>query len=171
MSEIMMGVLRMPDDLFWSEDPITRAQHNSIRKEAADALAAAEARIAEMESQVLLPGVMRCAKCDLRLLRTNLNLASGTATAGHSKTGPCPNGCRPLWPVTEREERKELQVLVDKYHDRIAELEKSSFTQEELNIIRQWHNAVQDRSPDYLNADGFDDQRVFRKVSALLEPK
>ena len=52
---------------------------------------------------------------------------------------------------------------------RIAELERSSFSAEELNIIRQWHNAVQDCSPGYLNADGFDDQAVFRKVCALLE--
>ena len=88
-------------------------------------LAAAEARIAELESKVLLPGVMRCAKCDFRLLRTTLNLRSGTATAGGSKTEPCPNGCGPLWPVTEREERKELQELVDRYHDRITALEKA----------------------------------------------
>lgn len=36
MSEAMIGVLLMPDDLFWSDDPVTRAQHNSIRKEAAE---------------------------------------------------------------------------------------------------------------------------------------
>jgi hypothetical protein len=35
MSEIMLGVLEMPDELFWSDDPISRYQHNQIRKEAA----------------------------------------------------------------------------------------------------------------------------------------
>ena len=44
MSEIMLAVLRLPDNLFWKECPVARAQHNSIRKEAAD-------RIAELEAE------------------------------------------------------------------------------------------------------------------------
>lgn len=35
MSEIMLGVLEMPDDLFWSDETMARYQHNQIRKEAA----------------------------------------------------------------------------------------------------------------------------------------
>ncbi|WP_019023080.1 hypothetical protein [Thioalkalivibrio sp. ALE23] len=36
MSEIKMGVLRMPDELFWSDEPMIRQQHNQVRYEAAD---------------------------------------------------------------------------------------------------------------------------------------
>lgn len=48
----------------------------------------------------LVPGTVRCAKCQFQLVRSNLNMHDGTVTAGDSKTEPCPNGCGPLWPVT-----------------------------------------------------------------------
>lgn len=83
-----------------------------------------QARIAELESKVLLPGVMRCAKCDFRLIRHNVYAASGTITAGDSNTEPCPNGCGPLWPVTEREERVFLSDMCDKYAAQNADLER-----------------------------------------------
>jgi len=48
----------------------------------------------------VVPGQMRCAKCKFGLTRVNLNVNVGTATAGDTKTEPCPNGCGPLWPIT-----------------------------------------------------------------------
>lgn len=54
---------------------------------------------------------------------------------------------------------------------RIAELEAERFTRQELDIIRQWYNAVQDVSPRYLNADDIDDDSVFLKVCTLLKEK
>lgn len=38
MSMITAAVLRMPDDMFWSDHPLYRAQHNTVRKHAADEL-------------------------------------------------------------------------------------------------------------------------------------
>ncbi len=39
MSDVMLlGVLRMPYDLFWSDKPLSRMQHNSRRLQAADEL-------------------------------------------------------------------------------------------------------------------------------------
>lgn len=35
MSEIMLGILSMPDELFWDNEPLARLQHNEARKEAA----------------------------------------------------------------------------------------------------------------------------------------
>lgn len=35
MSEIMLGVLEMPDNLFWIDNPMVRYQHNQIRRKAA----------------------------------------------------------------------------------------------------------------------------------------
>ena len=49
MSEIMLAVLRLPDNLFWKECLVARAQHNSIRKEAADRIAELEAENARLK--------------------------------------------------------------------------------------------------------------------------
>lgn len=43
----------------------------------------------------------------------------------------------------------------------------AQFNQQELNIIRQWHNCVEDCNPKYLQSDGFDDNSVYQKVLAL----
>src|SRR5690606_2167383 len=42
-------VLRMPDELFWNDCPITRMQHNSIRKEAADEIERLQAECEKRE--------------------------------------------------------------------------------------------------------------------------
>ncbi|WP_028492715.1 hypothetical protein [Thioalkalivibrio sp. ALE19] len=59
MSEIKMGVLRMPDELFWSDEPMIRQQHNQVRYEAADEIewlraenARLHARVQEMDRQL-----------------------------------------------------------------------------------------------------------------------
>ena len=68
------------------------------------------------EVKHLVPGVMRCAKCAFRLVRTNLHVGSGSFSSGDSKTEPCPNGCGPLWPETwelrAREAEKQLESLL-----------------------------------------------------------
>lgn|SRR3990167_7829505 len=46
--------------------------------------------------------------------------------------------------------------------------EPATLTKSDLNIIRQWYNAVQDVSPKYLNTDGINDDAVFSKVAALI---
>lgn len=47
MSEIMLGVLEMPDEMFWDDNPIARLQHNSIRKEAAAEIRKLRAELAK----------------------------------------------------------------------------------------------------------------------------
>jgi len=59
----------------------------------------------------LVPGVMRCAKCSFRLVRTNLHVPSGGFSAGDNKTEPCPNGCGPLWPETWEQRAREAEQL------------------------------------------------------------
>ena len=51
MSDIMLGVLKMTDDMFWSDDIITRHQHNQIRLEAAGVIESQKSIIAELEQQ------------------------------------------------------------------------------------------------------------------------
>lgn len=68
-------------------------------KTLADVQPGGRVRLGDQRSD-LVPGIVRCAKCQFQLARSNLNMHSGTVTAGDSKTEPCPNGCGPLWPVT-----------------------------------------------------------------------
>lgn len=55
----------------------------------------------------VVPGAMRCAKCNFRLQRNNMYMQSGTIGPGDNNTEPCPNGCGPLWPVTWKEDALE----------------------------------------------------------------
>ena len=55
----------------------------------------------------VVPGVVHCVRCKFRLVRTDLNVRSGRASAGNSDTEPCPNGCGPLWPVSWEQEARE----------------------------------------------------------------
>lgn len=87
-------------------------------------------RIAELESSVIAPGIMRCAKCSFVLTKNSINMSAGTITAGDSKSEPCPNGCGPLWPVTWREKALQARDDSEQWFDdlqiakkRIAELE------------------------------------------------
>lgn len=91
---------------------------------------AAEKRIAEQQSSIIAPGIMRCAGCGFVLTKNSVNLAAGTITAGDSKTEPCPNGCGPLWPVTWKEHALQMRDDSEKWFEelqeanrRIAELE------------------------------------------------
>ena len=56
----------------------------------------------------IVPGKMRCAKCNFQLTRQNLYMLSGTVGPGTNETEPCPNGCGPLWPMTWQQEAHEL---------------------------------------------------------------
>ena len=67
----------------------------------------------------LVPGVMRCAKCSFQLHRNTIYLGSGTIGPGDSKTGPCPNGCGPLWPVTWEQWATEGWEYAEKLHHQI----------------------------------------------------
>lgn len=60
-----------------------------------------------------VPGVMHCAKCNFRLVRTNFYAANGAISAGDNKTEPCPNGCGPLWPVTWEQEARECWARLE----------------------------------------------------------
>lgn len=96
-----------------------------------DELEAAEKRIAEQQSAIIAPGIMRCAGCGFVLTKNSINMAAGTITAGDSKTEPCPNGCGPLWPVTWKEQALQMRddseqwfIELQQAKNRIAELEE-----------------------------------------------
>ncbi|HHF8091326.1 TPA: ead/Ea22-like family protein, partial [Escherichia coli] len=106
-----------------------------------DELESAEKRIAEQQSAIIAPGIMRCAGCGFVLTKNSINMAAGTITAGDSKTEPCPNGCGPLWPVTWKEQALQMRddseqwfIELQQAKNRIAELEGGAFNPAILDV-------------------------------------
>lgn len=88
----------------------------------------ATGRITKLESSIMAPGIMRCAKCSFVLTKNIINMSAGTITAGDSKSEPCPNGCGPLWPVTWKEQalqaRDDSEKWFEELQDARAELKR-----------------------------------------------
>lgn len=93
-------------------------------KATVEALAAAQARVAELEKLVFVPGLRRCAKCGFVQLSQTLHYPSG-ALSVNDKPVNCANGCGPMWPVTERQagneaiEREEKLQLEVRAHEHV----------------------------------------------------
>ncbi|MFI8981472.1 hypothetical protein [Ectopseudomonas khazarica] len=86
-------------------------------------LAASHAeRAQKLLAESFIPGQMHCAKCKFQLTKKVLCMGSGTIGAGDNKTGPCPNGCGPLWPVTWKQADQENQEIIGRLCDEQREL-------------------------------------------------
>lgn len=79
--------------------------------------------VERLRADVFRPGVMRCAKCQFRLIRNVLYAQTGNIGVGTSETEPCPNGCGPLWPVTWKDECKEADKCWDQQVERAVKAE------------------------------------------------
>lgn len=65
--------------------------------------------VERLTALVYVPGQWRCAKCKFVCQKMTLNANTGAVgVQADTKTEPCPNGCGPLWPMTERESGNEL---------------------------------------------------------------
>lgn len=71
---------------------------------------------------IYIPGIFRCAKCDLDLVSTNLHVPGGGMSA-NDKPQRCPNGCGPLWRVTYKEHYHRGDETIDRLHDMCGEYE------------------------------------------------
>lgn len=105
-----------------------------------DELEAAEKRMAEQQSAIIAPGIMRCAECGFVLTQNSINMAAGTITAGDGKTEPCPNGCGPLWPATWKEQAIQMRddseqwfLELQQAKNHIAELEARTVKLPDIN--------------------------------------
>lgn len=68
-----------------------------------------------LEDLVHVPGQWRCAKCRFVLQRTTIDMARGqigVSESDRNRPEPCPNGCGPLWRVSERDAGNEA---IDRY--------------------------------------------------------
>lgn len=104
-----------------------------------EALFKAEQEREKLQALVYVPGVWRCAKCELRLVHTNLHVKSGTFSA-NNEPQPCPNGCGPLWRISERDERKAA------VKDFLAESERLAAATDELSRATQELATLRDRA-------------------------
>ncbi|WP_043006101.1 hypothetical protein [Comamonas testosteroni] len=84
----------------------------------------ATSQAAPDERTDLVPGVMRCAKCEFQLVRQVLAVNLGEVFAGDSKTEPCPNDCGPLWPVTWKQYAEQAMDAAESMADRAFAAEK-----------------------------------------------
>ena len=121
-----------------------------------DELEAAEKHIAEQQSAIIAPGIMRCAGCGFVLTKNSINMAAGTITAGDSKTEPCPNGCGPLWPVTWKEQALQMRddseqwfIELQQAKNRIAELEARTVK------LPEYRNSPDMHTKQFYEAIGF----------------
>lgn len=64
-------------------------------------------RIPKLEDLVYVPGLWRCARCKCGVTSQILNVARGDVRA-NNEPQQCPNGCGPMWRVTERDAGNEL---------------------------------------------------------------
>jgi hypothetical protein len=73
-------------------------------RDAADEVSRTGRRLVEeLEKQVYVPGLWRCAKCKFTLMQANLHAQSGAVKAMDRPGEKCPNCDSPLWRVTERQ--------------------------------------------------------------------
>ncbi|MDC7940312.1 ead/Ea22-like family protein [Raoultella ornithinolytica] len=79
-----------------------------------------EERIAELESQIKFPGVMRCNTCGFS--RSHVIVTPGGMLAGESEPEHCPNGCGPLWHETYRRQYNELYDAYKELESRTVKL-------------------------------------------------
>lgn len=108
------------------EDEVLLAE--AVKTQAATIQAKAE-KIKELERLVYVPGQWRCAKCKYVGIHAVICATSGAiGVKANTKTEQCPNGCGPLWRVTERQVGKELCDRLDVALDCIAALESTQRT-------------------------------------------
>lgn len=94
------------DTLRWAAALIARER---ARADAAEA----ELKSLQQDARLVVPGVMRCAKCSFVLHRVTLHTMDGSASAGDNRSEPCPNGCGPLRPMTWKRQARELQERLE----------------------------------------------------------
>ena len=75
-----------------------------------------------MQGLIYCPGVLRCAKCDFRLIKTTLTPAGAFA---NEEPDTCPNCNVPMWRVTWQDETKEAYRTAESQMDRAIEAEKA----------------------------------------------
>lgn len=133
--------------------------------------------IERLEKLVYVPGQLRCAKCECVVLSTTLHAPTGTFSANNEPQA-CPNGCGPMWRVTERDAGNEVCNRLEKAMDALiiirdacnrdslfAQFTRQSFWHAHHVDILWRHDGKDVRH----QADWFKD--VWYALKAIFEPK
>jgi hypothetical protein len=81
--------------------------------------------IARLNKLVYVPGHWRCAKCNFRLVQSNLYAATGTVGPRDEPGDKCPNCASPLWRVSAMDDRNEAYKTANDLFDRADRLRKA----------------------------------------------
>lgn len=104
------------------------------------------------ENQLVVPGMMRCAKCEFGLTRRVLYTQSGNVGAGDNKTEPCPNGCGPLWPVTWKDYADDLEErLMKELEEKQSRPDVSEIRaalENSVKLLRDYYEYAPSEDPD-----------------------
>jgi uncharacterized protein with PIN domain len=80
--------------------------------------------VSKLEKRVYVPGQWRCAKCNFRLMQSNLYVASGTVGPRDEPGDKCPNCNGPLWRVSAMEDLNEAYKTATDMFERADAAEK-----------------------------------------------
>jgi len=105
---------------------------------------------------VYVPGVLQCAKCKFRVVKSIININTGTVIPTDPQPEQCPNGCGPLWKVSWRQEASEI---LEKYEELLLAVHQK-FPNEtrhqtalryiknaENSTTNQWHDCKENPPP------------------------
>lgn len=113
------------DPWWWKEAFDDGADETAVRLRKDD-LAVADDVLAALDKPahpVFVPGVLRCAKCEFRLVKTTLNIANGTASA-NNEPDTCPNCNVPMWRLSWEDEAREAYKVAESQMDRAIAAEQ-----------------------------------------------
>ena len=108
-----------------------------------------------MRGLIYCPGVLRCAKCDFRLIKTTL---TPNGASVNEEPDTCPNCNVPMWRVTWQDEAKDAYKTAESQMDRALEAEKALSAQqaageaEAVGRARKLYEAVEAGQFDALDA-------------------
>lgn len=114
------NVLALVDALEKAQQQIVELQQGCENDPRIHEIIDLKERIAELESQIKFPGVMRCNTCGFS--RSHVIVTPGGMLAGESEPEHCPNGCGPLWHETYRRQYNELYDAYKELESRTVKL-------------------------------------------------
>ncbi len=80
----------------------------------------------DLAKRVYQPGIWRCAKCNFRLVQSNLHAASGAITTRDKPGDTCPNDGSPMWRVSWQEDASAATQWGEQQFDRAIKAETAN---------------------------------------------
>lgn len=111
-------------------------------------------KVPALEKLVYIPGVFKCAKCSFVVVKSTMNMQSGTITANDKKGEKCPNDGAPLWRVTYKDQYAEMMEISERICDEKATLTAENERLREALIILRDLPIKDKKGPNTIHLDG-----------------